>query len=738
MSRMIDITTPLDKDVLLIRAMRGTEEMSRLFEYELELLSHDGEVNFDELLGKGVTIHLEKADETTRHFHGLVSRVSQGAKQGRYHTYHATVRPWLWFLTRTRNYRIFQEKTVPDVVKEIFGQHPIADVKFELTESYTPWTYCVQYNESDFAFVSRLMEHEGIYYYFTHEDGRHTLVIADSYSAHAKVYEDDLPYLSPEQVRPEQEYVSEWSIAREVRSGKYALSAYDFEKPSVDLQVKSNIPREYALADYEVFEYGGDYIDRGDGETYVRARIEEEQAKFERVRGVSTGRALSPGGLFTLGLHPRADQNAEYLIVSAAYDMKSGEYEARDEGGASYSVAFTSLNTKYPFRAERLTEKPIVQGPQTAIVVGPSGEDIYTDKFGRIKVHFYWDRYGKRDDKSSCWIRVSQNWGGKGWGGMFIPHVGQEVIVMFEGGDPDLPLVTGRVYNAENMPPVELPGGKTQSIIRDHGANEIKMEGEGGKQSIRMFSPHANTVFKIGAPNEPFQGFFFKTDQEWNEYVNANKRQVDADGNVTEHVNGSSHSHTVGTVDTSILGDSNYYLRGNYICRVDGKQEYSTSGDYVTKVYGKNWVTILGADVDSYLSLQHSTNVGVRTGIMLAAQFNFVSGAKFEFDKAVYTYKTPLKKYMLGQEKKQVGEAMQAFGKRREKVAGILESKAAQLHQSAAKMKLVAKGLAHVKAAAWELKAKKMEWEGSRMIAKGKKKFEGGVLQVNNALKCLT
>ena len=482
---------------------------------------------------------------------------------------------------------------MPDVLKEIFALHPIADVKFELTETYTPWTYCVQYNESDFDFVSRLMEHEGIFYFFTHEEGRHTLVIADSYSAHGKAYEEEIRYLPPEQrVRPEEEHVSSWSIARELRSGKYALSSYDFEKPSVDLQVKSTIPREHALADYEVFEYGGDYIERGDGEAYVRARIEEEQAKFERVQGATNGRAMAPGFLFTLSLHPRADQNAEYLIVSATYDIKSGEHEARDDAGSSYACTFAALNTKYPFRAERLTEKPIVKGPQTAVVVGPSGEDIYTDKFGRIKVHFYWDRYGKRDDQSSCWIRVSQNWGGKGWGGMFIPHVGQEVIVMFEGGDPDLPTDHGARVQRREHAASGAAGGKTQSIIRDHGNNHIRLEGKAGSEQINLFSPYAQTTFSLGAPNQG-EGGYFTTAKDWMWNVGRNaKERIDGWRDTTVEQN---YKLFVG-------GDTVNHFKGAVQFKYDGINIKLHGGLLSDKFLGIKQSTMIGATIDYYVA----------------------------------------------------------------------------------------------------------------------------------------
>lgn len=502
MKRFVEIDTPLPPDTLLFHRMQAREELGRLSEYELELLSTDRAVNLDAVLGKSVTVKLELGSGKLRTFSGYVTRFTQAGMHGRYHRYQATVRPWLWFLTRTTNCRIFQEKRVPEILKEIFETHPsVADVKFELTETYTPWDYCVQYRESDFDFVSRLMEDEGIYYFFKHHEGRHTLVIADSISAHPIAQEDRIPFIDPAKVvRDDREQVREWSVTRELQPGKYALTDYDYEKPSVDLQVKSRFPRDHAMSEYEIYDYPGAYVERGDGELYARTRMEELQAKFERVRGATNARGLSTGQVFTLTSHPRDDQNGEYLVVSTEIDVKANEYEASDAGPADYDCRFTALKSQQPFRSARTTPKPAVQGPQTAVTVGPAGEPIHTDKLGRVKVHFHWNRYSKKDDTSSCWVRVSQNWGGKGWGGMFIPHVGQEVIVQFLEGDPDMPLITGRVYNAENVPPVALPGGKTQSIIRDHGANEILMEGDAGSQRISIYSPTSETWFSIGSP----------------------------------------------------------------------------------------------------------------------------------------------------------------------------------------------------------------------------------------------
>jgi type VI secretion system secreted protein VgrG len=502
MKRAVEVVTPLGDDVLLFHRMRAREEISRLSDFDVDLLSARNDIAFDQILGKNVTVRLRLQDDTIRHFNGYVTRFALVGMHGRYHAYRATLRPWLWFLTRTATCRIFQDQTVPDIIRQILGGHPgIVDVKFDLTASYNRWDYCVQYRETDFNFVSRLMEHEGIHYYFKHDEGRHTLVVADSDSDHASANERAVPFNTAASGRwVDQECITEWAVSRELQPGRYALTDYDFEKPSANLQVAGKVKRDHVLAEYEIYDYPGRYSEHDAGEQYARTRVEELQTKFERFCGTTNARGIRPGYLFELRAHPRADQNAQYLVLSAEYELQSAEYETADMPGVSYSCRFTALNNRQSFRPERLAEKSVVQGPQTAIVVGPKGEDIYTDKFGRVKVHFHWDRDSKRDENSSCWIRVSQNWGGKGWGGMFIPHVGQEVIVEFLEGDPDRPLITGRVYNAENMPPVELPAGKTQSIIRDHGGNVVVMEGVGGKEQLKLLSPHASTWITLGAP----------------------------------------------------------------------------------------------------------------------------------------------------------------------------------------------------------------------------------------------
>ncbi|WP_342113457.1 type VI secretion system Vgr family protein [Pseudoduganella sp. OTU4001] len=507
----MEIVTPLGDDVLLFHRMHAQEELSRLSEFELDLLSAQGDIDIDKILGKNVTVNLEVMGGAVRHFNGYVTRFAQVGTHGRYHAYRAMVRPWLWFLTRTADCRIFQDMTVPEIIKKVFDDHSVADLKDSLTESYRKWDYCVQYRETDFNFVSRLMEQEGIYYYFKHEEGRHTLVLVDACSSHEPVdgYAS-LPFIPSERVvRPEQEYIRKWDYAREIHPGNYELEDYDFERPSVDLAVKSRVRREHVLADYEIFDYPGEYVQSADGEKYVQARIDELQTRFEMARGDTNARGLSVGHLFKLTGQPRSDQNREYLVLAATHTLSYDEYESMNTGGtgASYSCAFSALWSRQQFRPERATPKPIVQGPQTAVVVGPGGDEIYTDKYGRVKVQFHWDRYGTQDENSSCWIRPSHPWAGKNWGMVAIPRIGQEVIVDFLEGDPDQPIITGRVYNAEQMPPYALPANMTQTGILSRSskggsganANELRFEDKTGSEQVYL---HAEKNQDIEVEND--------------------------------------------------------------------------------------------------------------------------------------------------------------------------------------------------------------------------------------------
>jgi type VI secretion system secreted protein VgrG len=501
-ARMIAVNSPLGPDKLLLRSMVANERLSAPFELHLDLLSEDDNITADDILGQTMTVRLELREgsgpqgDGKRYFNGFVSRFEHTGFPGRLAGYRATVVPWLWFLTRTSDCRIFQGKSVPEIVKDVFREAGFTDFEERLSETYRPWEYCVQYRETDFNFVSRLLEQEGIYYFFTHENGKHKLVLADSYSAHETVpgYEQ-IPYYAEDMTgRRELDHIARWCAATAVRTGRYAHTDYDFEKPRADLRSVSSVTRSHAHADYEVYDYPGEYVETGDGETYARVRMEELQTDYEMIDGDGLAAGLCTGYLFTLTNHPRSEQNREHLVIAACHQLQSDEFESSPTPtpGPVYRCGFTAMDARNPFRAPRTTPKPVVQGPQTAIVVGKQGEEIWTDKYARVKVQFHWDRYGTSDENSSCWVRVASPWAGKNWGGIFIPRIGQEVVVQFLEGDPDQPIIIGSVYNADQMPPYDLPANQTRSGVKTRSSkgggvgnfNELRFEDKKGSEDV--------------------------------------------------------------------------------------------------------------------------------------------------------------------------------------------------------------------------------------------------------------
>ena len=569
--RAVEIFTPLGDDVLLFHRMTATEALGRLFQFDLDLLSKDPNIKFEDLLGQNVTVRLELPQDKIRYFNGFVSRFSLSGSLGELSVYTATVRPWLWFLTRTADCRIFQEMTVPDIIKQVFRDHGFTDFEEALSGTYRKWTYCVQYRETDFNFVSRLMEQEGIYYYFKHEKDKHMLVLSDSVSSHEPFPDyEKIPFFPPdEHLRREEHHIHEWTVSQEVQPGIYALNDYDFERPKANLQVKSAIQRRHARAAMEIFDYPGEYTQASDGETYVRARIEELQAEYEQVEGESNARGLTVGSLFELFDFPREDQNREYLIVSATHELESVAYTSGSsaDGEDVYACSFTALHSKQPYRQPRITPKPMVQGSQTAVVVGPAGEEIYTDKYGRVKIQFHWDRYGKYDENSSCWVRVSHPTAGKSWGAVQIPRIGQEVIVDFLEGDPDQPIITGRVYNANQMPPFELPGAgmvsgmKSNSTPGGGGYNEMSMNDTKGKEGITI---HGQYDMNTTVEND-------QTNTVNNKFTETIKS--DATIKITE----GNYSHDVMT------GTADYHVQSALTEKYDATQDTTVKGNLTVK-----------------------------------------------------------------------------------------------------------------------------------------------------------
>jgi type VI secretion system secreted protein VgrG len=654
MARVMEIATPLGADVLLFHGMHAREELSRLSEFQINLLSERNDITVDDILGKNVTVKVETGEDGTRYFNGYVTRFSQGAPYGRYHRYRAEVRPWLWFLSRTADCRIFQDMTVPDIVKAIFDDHKaVADFAMELTGSYRKWVYCVQYRETDLNFVSRLLEEEGIYYYFRHTDGHNTVVLTDSMSK-AKPANglDKLPYIAPDRLtRADIDHISSWNFAREIQPGVYVHDDYDLERPSVELKTRKELQRTYTPSDYEIYDYPGHYQQKKDGEQYAGVRIDEYGSQFETANAVTNARGLSVGCSLNVTGCPRADQNREYLVLSANYDLEYGEYEAiPNPVGASYHCSFVAMTTKQQFRPRRLTPKPFVQGPQTAVVVGPAGDEIYTDQYGRVKVVFHWDRRGleKKDENSSCWIRVSSPWAGKGWGGVATPRIGPEVIVDLLEGDPDQPIITGRVYNAEQVPPFGFPAGAVISGVKSNthkgsGFNEMSLDDTAGKERVFIHGQynmdtivlhdqtstiHNNRTDRVDVDDSESVG----NNQKWEVGVN---RDAKIGANETLTV-GANRSKSVTANETvSIGGNRTATVSGSETATVALQRTHSVGINETITVGAAQEITVgaaqaitVGAAQTTNVGANQSTSVGANRSVTVGSnQTTNVSGA---------------------------------------------------------------------------------------------------------------
>jgi type VI secretion system secreted protein VgrG len=497
LSCTVTLDTPLGQD-LTFRSMGGFEALSQPFVYELDVLSTRSDIKAAELLDQPVTVHLDLSGDgdELRHWNARVVRFQYlSTDDDDMSRYRLTLRPWLWQLTLSTDCRVFQNMSIPDIVAQVFRDRSFTDFETALFGTYSQREYVVQYRETDFQFVSRLLEREGIYYYFRHEDGKHTLVMADSAAAHSAVAGcESLPFVTADEHRDStMQYVRRWMANAQLETGAYAHADFDFTKPAVALYASLRSADDVAQPQLRAYDYPGGFTNFADAESYARLRLEQVRREASGCTGDSNAKSLTVGATFELVDHPREDQNQTYLVVSARYRLRGEEVRTGQESDVDpFACTFAVIDAKTTFRPPFSAPKPTVRGPQTAIVVGPSGEEIWTDQYGRIKVQFHWDRQGQNDENSSCWVRVAQAWAGTNWGSIHIPRIGQEVIVDFFEGDPDRPIITGRVYNASNMPPYALPANATQSGTRSRSskdgnvtnANEIRFEDARGSEEL--------------------------------------------------------------------------------------------------------------------------------------------------------------------------------------------------------------------------------------------------------------
>jgi len=537
-NRSVQLDGPAALKGLRLARLSGHEQISRPFEYQLSLFGgesgSDGAVDADKILGQSVTVTLStgiaagagSGSGGKRYFNGIVTEFAHVGFGVRSHEYRAVLRPAFWLLSRRADCRVFQKKSTPDIFAEVCKQAGSIDQRQALSARYEPWEYRVQYRESDFDFLSRLLEHEGIYYYFEHSAGKHVLVLTDDVGKLTSVTGyDEVPYYpaSTAAARRERDHLGEWAVYRSFQAAAFASLEYNFETPAAAARAASPVAQRKDSSKYEIFEYpaGARELTAAGVERLAKVRSEQLHASQSMSRSQGDAAGLSAGRLFKLKGHPRKDFDRKYLIVSAAIEITSDSAQTQASAPApaadsppQFRIAIESVEADAPYRPERVTPRPLIQGAQTARVVGPSGKEIWSDKYGRVKVQFHWDRVGKSDDASSCWVRVASSWAGKNWGSQHVPRIGQEVVVSFLEGDPDRPLIIGSVFNAEAMPPYELPANGTRSGLKSRSSldgtaenfNELRFEDKKGSEEIYLHAEkdlqvvvENNQIISIGA-----------------------------------------------------------------------------------------------------------------------------------------------------------------------------------------------------------------------------------------------
>jgi type VI secretion system secreted protein VgrG len=588
-NRPLQVTTPLGDNVLLVTGFRGSEELSNLFSFEFTLIAENSTtIDFSKLVGNGIALSVATLGEggatEWRYINGICARFSQGNRNEEFTSYYAEVVPQVWLLTRRFQSRIFQQKSVPDILKEVLQGF---DCDFQLRGQYEHREYCVQYRETDFDFASRLMEEEGIFYFFKHTESGHKMIIADSSIAHI-----DVPGLTKakydvvEGGSPQADYIFEWRKTQALRAAKYSLWDHTFQQPTKNLEAKETMMasvqagtvthqlKGQASEPLEIYDFPGGYAVRFDGinpgggeqperlqkilddnKRTVKLRMEAEAVQSLTVQGSSGCRNFVAGHKFTLDRH--FDGNGDYVLAGVTHDasLVNPYRTGSNEGDLTYSNTFTCIPFQLPYRPPRRTPKPFVQGVQNALITGPPGEEIFCDKYGRVKVQFYWDREGKKDANSSCWLRVGTLWAGKGWGGINIPRIGQEVIVAFVEGNPDEPVVVGSVYNRETMPTNKLPDAKVISGLRSNtykgkGYNEMSMDDTAGKEKITVHGQHdLNTTIEHDETHIIKSG-----DRTIKVETGKHTESVKGDTKITIESGKYEHSVATGTADYNVKG----------------------------------------------------------------------------------------------------------------------------------------------------------------------------------------
>lgn len=571
-TRQLRVVTELGPEALLLDGFSGTESISAPYTFRVDMVSTDLEIDTAALLRTPISLMLTLEDGSERRIHGHIAKVTQLGQKDGIASYRADMVPWFWFLGLNRESRVFQQMTVLEIVEKVLGDRGHSDYEIHCTGSYPTVEYCVQYRESDLAFIQRLLEREGIFYFFRHDDEKAVLVIADDNSVfEVGPHQPELRFRAPGNV--EEEVIHSFQQEHSVHVGTVTLRDYDPLQPTLDLSATLS-----GDEDQEYYDYPGAYAKlfcndpgdvAGEGERYARLRLELEECRRHRAAGQGNCRGILVGYTFNLLDFYRDDANTEYVVTSLSHVARGGGYRSSGGGDVDYQCSFSVITPDQPYRPELRTLRPVVEGTQTAVVVGPAGEEVWTDAHGRVKCQFPWDREGQRDENSSCWIRVASPWAGKGYGQVSIPRIGNEVVVDFVEGDPDRPLIVGSVYNADQTPPYALPdsdiqmGMKSRSSKGGGGYNEISMTDTKGSEKITIHAQHDLSTTILN--------------DETHTVVNGNRKVTVQSGTNTETVKGD---------------DTRTVQAGNHKLNVTGNVQVDATGT-ITET-GKSGVTITG------------------------------------------------------------------------------------------------------------------------------------------------
>jgi type VI secretion system secreted protein VgrG len=606
-NRPIRVDTTLPKDTLLLLKVSGRESISTPYSYRLEMMSEDAGIKGTDLLRQAMRVTLETNDGT-RVLHGLVNRFAKVGQTEGLTFYQAEIVPWIWFLSLTRNIRIFQNVSPLTIIETIFKEAGYPEFDTRVNRMPPPRDYCVQYRESNLDFVSRLMEEEGIFYFYEHTEDEYKLVLADSNSAMPACPGLPIPLNADGRAYLREDYVRGLRHEDSVRTSAVALTDYDYLQPSLNLlQTVPGGPDE-------AYDWPGKYTEPADGDQYARIRLEAEEALLHVVTGGGFCRSLAAGHTFEVQM---PNETLQFALLDVSFEFDNGDFRSWNDGSYDGHCEFTAIPKATKYRTPLRTPRPVVRGSQTAVVVGPGGEEIWVDKHGRVKVQFFWDREGKKDENSSCWVRFSTAWAGKGWGQISIPRIGQEVIVDFLEGDPDRPIITGRVYNAEQLVPYTLPDHQTQSGVKSRSTkggstetfNEIRMEDEKDKEELYIHAQKDETIMvendrKLTVEHDET----ITVDNDRTKHVKRDEKST-IDRDRTEKV-GRHESVTIDGNETyEVGGNRKRTVKGDETITIKGKQNVKVQGDRDTKVDGKD-----ALKVGTTLTISAGTSITLKVG----------------------------------------------------------------------------------------------------------------------------